>query len=80
MGGMPSHTTTNKMDNKQQIVSRNGAGQKCSARQLNGTYIQEGNEKHSHRLHSSSNDFVRIKIGAILMGLWHFEGKRAHFV
>jgi hypothetical protein len=35
---------------------------------------------HEIRLHFGSNASVRIKTGAILMELWHFEGKRAHFV
>jgi hypothetical protein len=53
---------------------------KCSPRKLNGTYIQEDNQQHETRLHYGFNAFVRIKLGAILMELWHYEGKRDHFV
>jgi hypothetical protein len=54
---------------------------KYSSRQLNGTYIQEDNQQHESRLlHYGSNAFVRIKIGAMVMELWHFEGKGVHFV
>jgi hypothetical protein len=51
-----------------------------SPRQLNGTYIQEVNPHNEIRPHCGSNPSVRIKIGAILMELWHLEGKIAHFV
>jgi hypothetical protein len=68
------------MDNKQQTVSGNGSGKKCSPRQLNGTCIQKEKQQHESSLRSDSNAFVRIKIGANLIELWHFEGERAHFV
>jgi hypothetical protein len=69
------------MDNEKQTVrSGNGSGQKKSPTQLKGTYIHEDNQQHGSILHSGSNAFVRIKIRAILMKLWHFEGKRPYFV
>jgi hypothetical protein len=71
MGGTPFNTTTKMMDNKQLAVSGNGSGQK-NPRQLNRTYIQEDNIHYENRHHSGSNASVRIKIGAILMELWHF--------
>jgi hypothetical protein len=47
---------------------------------IHGTDIKEFNQHHEIRLHSASDDFARIKIGAVLTELWHFEGKRAHFM
>jgi hypothetical protein len=47
---------------------------------LNGTYIQLQKQQNESRLQFGSNAFIRIKVGVILMELWHFEGKRAHFV
>jgi hypothetical protein len=80
MGGTPFHTTANMMDKKQQTVSGNGSRQKKSPRQMNDTEIQEDHHQNDIRRHSGSNASGRIKIGAILMELWHFEGKRAHFM
>jgi hypothetical protein len=35
MVGIPFHTTTNMMDNKQQTMSGNGSGKENSPRELN---------------------------------------------